>query len=219
MDGMLYRGECATSNAADECNPGGCVNNVFEKLTKVTLAGDASKTYVLQLHVYGVVELRKGYTGGTRRQGSSGNAESMKDFWYEGGTFEASNYNVYALHVTPAVPGVPNAVDNTNHYFLNARDGSNEGHEVWELNYDAEIRVQGGSDLEFQAYDSNCTQIQNVGSAARPSQGSGPSGALVVDLDSADPAPVDFAQPLSTGGLNGQWIYIDIVSVAEATDL
>lgn len=218
MDGMLYRGECASSDAADECYPGGCVDNVFESVTNVTVAGDESKTYALELHVYGVVELRKGYTGGVRRQGSAGNEQSMKDFWYEGGNFEQSNYNVYSLRVTPAVPGVPNPVDNGNYYFLNARDTSNEGHEVWELNYTAEILAQGGSELTFQAYDSNCTQIQNVGSAARPARGTGPGGALVVqDLDAAEPPPVDFEQPLSNDGLNGQWIYIDILSVSEVS--
>lgn len=214
MDGLLYKGECATSAAADECSPGGCVENVFEQKTSVTLGGDPNAVYDVLLHVYGVVELRKGYTGGTRRQGTSGNAQSSKDFWYEGGNFEPGNYNVYSLRVTPAVDGVPNASDDGNNYFLNARDESNEGHEVWELNYAASIPALGGSKLEFRAYDQNCTQIQNVGSAARPAQGSGPGGALVVDLAMADPQPMNFAQPLSTNGDNGQWIYVDVVSVA-----
>lgn len=215
MDGLLYKGDCATSDAADECYPAGCVDGVFEQNTKVTLAGDPLVTYEIQLHVYGVVELRKGYSGGTRRQGTTGNAQSAKDFWYEGGSFQPGNYNVYTLRVTPAVAGVPNAADNGNNYFLNARDDSNEGHEVWELNYTAAIRAQGGSELAFRAYDQNCTQIQNVGSSARPSRGDGADGALVVTLSSAEPAPVDFVQPLHASGGNGQWVYIDVLSVSE----
>lgn len=216
MDGLLYKGECAASDAADECNPGGCVNGVFEQKTKVTLGGDPNTIFELELHVYGVVELRKGYSGGTRRQGATGNAQSTKDFWYEGGSAQPGNYNVYSLRVTPAVAGVANAADNGNNYFLNARDESNEGHEVWELNYTAKVLAKGGSELEFRAYDQNCTQIQNVGSAARPTQGTGTNGALVVDLTGADPAPADFAQPLSTNGRNGQWVYVDVLGVVEA---
>lgn len=217
MEGLLYKGECASSEAADECHPGGCVNNELEQKTTVTLQGDQDVVYELMLHVYGVVELRKGYTGGARRQGTTSNAQSNKDFWYEGGAFQAGNYNVYSLRVTPAVEGVPNAADDGNNYFLNARDESNEGHEVWALDYTATVRAKGGSQLEFRAYDSNCTQIQNVGSAARPSQGTGPGGALVVDLGNADPAPDGFSQPLQTDGRNGQWIYIDVVGVEPAS--
>jgi hypothetical protein len=216
LDGLLYQGGCATSDAADECYPAGCIDGIFEQRTKVVLAGDPLVTYELEIHVYGVVELRKGYNGGTRHRGSTSNAESGKDFWYAGGTFEPGNYNVYELRVAPAVTGVPNAVENGNNYFLNARDESNEGHEVWELNYTATVLAVGGSELEFRAYDQNCTQIQNVGSAARPSRGTGANGALVVDLESADPVPADFTQPLNGSGGNGQWIYIDVLNVAEA---
>lgn len=215
MDGLLYKGDCATSKAADECYPAGCINDVFEQKSTVTLGGDPRVTYELKIHVYGVVELRKGYGGGTRRQGTTGNAQSAKDFWYEGGSFQPGNYNVYALRVTPAVAGVPNAADDGNNYFLNARDESNEGHEVWELNYTASVMARGGSELEFRAYDQNCTQIQNVGSSARPSRGSGPNGELIVEVGAAAPSPVDFEQPLHGSGGNGQWVYIDVLSVAE----
>lgn len=216
LEGLLFKGECATGEVADECHPAGCVDNVFEQKTSVTLGGDADTVYALELHVYGVVEVRKGYVGGARRRGTTSNADSERDFWYEGGHAEPGNYNVYSLRVTPAVPDVPNADAGGNNYFLNARDESNEGHEVWALDYTATIHAAGGSELEFRAYDQNCTQIQNVGSAARPTRGTGPDGALVVDaVASAEPAPMDFAQPLSTNGRNGQWIYIDVLSVAE----
>jgi hypothetical protein len=216
LEGLLFKGECATGEVADECHPGGCVDNVFEQKTSVTLGGDVTTVYALEIHVYGVVEVRKGYVGGARRRGTTSNAESERDFWYEGGHAESGNYNVYSLRVTPAVPDVPNADAGGNNYFLNARDESNEGHEVWALDYTATIHALGGSEVEFRAYDQNCTQIQNVGSSARPTRGSGTDGALVVDaVSSADPPPAGFAQPLSTNGRNGQWIYIDVLSVSE----
>jgi hypothetical protein len=219
LDGFLYRGPCNGSGAADECITTGCMGGMPDQGGKVdlktefTLGGDPDTTYEIELHVYGVVELHKEYSGGVRRKGNASNTESMKDFWYEGGS-AADGYNVYALRVTPAVDGVENAATGGNNYFLNARDGSGNGHEVWELNYDATILANGGSKVEFRAYDPNCIQIQNVGMSARPMAGTGPGGALMIDLGEADPAPPgDFAQPLTAGDGNGQWIYVDVTSV------
>ena len=48
---------------------------------------------------------------------------------------------------------------------------------------------------------------------ARPS-GDGPGGSIVIDdVNSADPAPSGFVQPLSTDGRNGQWVFIDVLDV------
>jgi hypothetical protein len=117
------------------------------------------------------------------------------------------------LRVTPAVDGVANPASGGNNYFLNARDGSNETHEVWEINTEAVVPVKGGGSIEFTAYDPNCLQIMNNAETARPS-GSGPNGAIIVDLHQATPAPAGFTQPLSTNGRNGQWVYVDVVAVA-----
>jgi hypothetical protein len=180
---------------------------------KFAVGGVSTKTYSVTLHIYGVVELRADYKGGERRQAASNNASSRRDFWYSGGAYTAgAGYNVYQLRVTPAVDGVANPASGGNNYFLNARDASNEAHEVWEINTEAVVPVKGGGSIEFTAYDPNCMQIMNNSETARPS-GTGPNGSIVVDLREAKPAPASFTQPLSTNGRNGQWIYVDIVAV------
>jgi len=214
LDGYLYRGECNGGNASFECPLSGCTGNVFDEHTMFTAAGDSGTIYDVTIHVYGVVELRSDYAGGERRQGAATNANSNKDFWYAGGAYTpGAGYNVYGLRVTPAVAGVENIDADGNNYFLNARDASGEGHEVWELNYEATFPVAAGGSVEFSAYDPNCLQIMNNSETARPS-GDGPDGSIVVpDVETADPPPADFEQPLSTGGRTGQWVFIDVVEV------
>ncbi len=48
----------------------------------------------------------------------------------------------------------------------------------------------------------------NAETARANGSGTGPNGALVVDLDAVSPAPGGVDQPLSTGGRTGQWILI-----------
>lgn len=214
LDGYLYTGECAGGTASFECPMAGCSGNVFTKHAKFAVGGVATETYSVTLHIYGVVELRADYKGGQRRQATSSNASSRRDFWYSGGAYTAgAGYNVYQLRVTPAVDGIASPAAGGNNYFLNARDGSNEAHEVWEINTEAVVPVKGGGSIEFTAYDPNCLQIMNNAETARPT-GSGPSGSIVVDLHEAKPAPVGFTQPLSTNGRNGQWVYLDVVAVS-----
>jgi len=216
LDGHLYLGSCSGGTASFECPLSGCTGGVLDSRSSFVLAGDPGTVYDLTLHIYGVVELRSDYHGGMRRSGSSSNAQSGKDFWYAGGTFtEGDGYNAYRLRVTPPVSGVANADADANNYFLNARDTTAEGHEVWELNYEATVPVQGGGSIEFRAYDPNCLQIMNNQETARPSgSGTGTNGSLVVALDAADPPPESaFVQPPTTGGRAGQWIFVDVVAV------
>lgn len=215
LDGFLYRGSCNGGSASFECPLSGCSNGEFRLSKSFTLGGSPDSNYEVALHVYGVTELRSDYEGGTRRQASASNAQSEHDFWYEGGSYTpGAGYNVYGLRVTPAVTSVADAVDGGNNYFLNARDNSAEGHEVWELNYTAKLVARGGSTVEFTAYDPNCLQIMNNRETAKPSAGSGTNGAIVVSgLDQAEPPPDDFEQPLSTNNRNGQWVFIDVTGV------
>ncbi|HEX2732260.1 MAG TPA: hypothetical protein VHM70_11655 [Polyangiaceae bacterium] len=216
LDGYLYRGECDGGSASFECPLRGCSNGVLQVSEMFTLGGNEDAVYDVSIHVYGVVELRHDYQGGARRQGGASNQESKQDFWYEGGSYTpGAGYNVYGLRVTPAVEGVAAADGDGNNYFLNARDGSNEGHEVWVLDYEAKLRALGGGSIEFTAYDPNCLQIMNNQETARPMAGTGTDGALVVDLSAASPSPSDFEQPLSTAGRQGQWVYIDVLDVVE----
>lgn len=215
LDGFLYRGECNGGNASFECPVMGCSGGVLDAKSNFTIGGAEGSFYEVTLHVYGVVELRADYKGGTRRQGTKSNAQSNQDFLYEGGSYTpGAGYNVYGLTVSPAVPNVP-ATGGANHYFLNARDSSPEGHEVYALDYEVKIPVGAQSQVTFQAYDPNCLQIMNNSETVRPQgSGTGPNGSLVLSqVEQAEPPPMDFMQPLSTGGRTGQWIFVDVVEV------
>ncbi len=211
MDGFLYEGECDGGSASFECPMKGCDGGVLMQATSFAVGGQPDTVYELELHVYGVVELRSDYTGGTRRQGMASNAESSGDFWYDGGSYTpGAGYNVYSLTVTPGVGD-----GDSDSYFLNARDRSAEGHEVWELDFEASVRVAGGGSIEFLAYDPNCLQIMNNSETARPAAGSGPNGAIIsTSVEMADPSPDGLEQPVASDGRAGQWIYIDVVNVS-----
>jgi hypothetical protein len=194
----------------------GCTGDVFKEDAEFTVAGEDGVVYDVTLHVYGVVELRSDYQGGMRRKGTTGNTQSSGDFFYEGGSYTpGAGYNVYGVRVTPAVEGPPET-DGGNNYFLNARDPSPEGHEVYELDFEATIPVMAGGTVTFSAYDPNCLQIMNNAETVRPmGTGTGPNGALVIDelASTEPPPPSDFNQPLETNGRTGQWIYLDVTNV------
>jgi len=217
LDGYLYKGACDGGNASFECPLSACQGGVFTEDVDFAVSGDEGKIYEITMHIYGVVELRDDYTGGMRRQGNTSNNESMADFWYTGGKYTpGAGYNVYGLRVEPAVDGEP-VTDNGNNYFLNARDSSPEGHEVYKLDYEVTIPVPAGGKVSFKAYDPNCLQIMNNEETVRPNgSGTGPNGSIVIsEVDSAMPSPDGFVQPLSSGNnRTGQWIFIDVTQVA-----
>lgn len=218
FDGYLYKGACEGGTASFECPLQGCQNGVLDKKVEFNVGGETGKTYELTVHVYGVAELRSDYAGGTRRQGQTSNNASMGDFFYTGGSYTPGmGYNVYGVRVEPAVDGAAET-DGGNNYFLNARDGSGEGHEVYKLDYEMVIPVPADGKVTFQAYDPNCLQIMNNQETVRPmSSGTGPNGSIVIsEVDDADPAPDGFMQPLSTGNnRTGQWLFFDVTAVEE----
>ena len=110
--------------------------------------------------------------------------------------------------MTPKVDGAPND------YFLNARNGTGEGHESWGLNSTATFPVTGGGQLNFKIFDSNCRQIMNSG----PGTGSSTCAApRTIDIGAADPKPANFTQPYVGGApggkATGQWVLIDVTAV------
>jgi hypothetical protein len=188
---------------------------VLDETAEFDVTGENGAVYDLTVHVYGVVELRHDYVGGMRRQGTTANDQSADDFLYTGGSYTPGDgYNVYSLRVEPAVSGAPDT-NGGNNYFLNARDPSGEGHEVYKLDFEVTIPVNAGGKVIFQAYDPNCLQIMNNAETVRPQgSGTGPNGAIVIDaVDSAMPPPQNFMQPLSNGGRTGQWVFVDVVDV------
>ncbi len=219
LDGHLYEGHCKEGQSPSyECDIAACGGNTpLNAVEEFNVSGEQGTIYDVTVQVYGVVELRHGYNGGTRRQGGTSNEQSMGDFLYEGGSYDPNGgYNVYALRVEPAVEGVPAPDQDGNNYFLNARDATGEGHEVFRVDNQMTIPVPAGGKVSFIAYDSNCIQIKNNAETVRPqNSGTGTDGALVVDeVSSAMPPPEGFMQPLSTqDGKKGQWLFFDVTKV------
>lgn len=211
LDGFLYTGECREGVGSEECALN-CAGSSLTERAPFAIEGEEHTVYDVTLHVYGVVELRHDYSGGTRRQGDLDNAASERDFWYDGGSYTPEDgFNVYGLRVTPPVEGVHVVDAGGNNYFLNARDASDDAQEVWELNYDATFPVPGGGSLSFTAYSPHCRQVINAAETARPS---GNDPIVVPDVEQADPPPIGFEQPFVTNGLGGQWIFFDVVRIA-----
>ena len=219
LDGFLFIAPCGDGGTGYDClnsavvpapqNSPACQNQQPKNTTvDFAIGGESGKVYDVTVHVYGVVEA-KNYNGGTRRDGNNLNASATGgDFWYTGGTAPNSTYNTYELHVTPKVDGA------ANDYFLNSRNGSNEGHESWGLNYTATFPVTGGGKLNFRVYDSNCRQIMNCGPGTGSSTCKAPR---TIDLAATDPKPpASFTQPYVGGapaGAYGQWVFIDVTNV------
>jgi hypothetical protein len=220
LDGFLFVAPCGDGGTGYDClnsaavpapqNSPACQNQQQKNTTiDFPIGGETGKIYDVTVHVYGVVEA-KNYQGGTRRDGNNMNASATGgDFWYTGGTAPNSTYNTFEFHVTPKVDGA------ANDYFLNSRNGSNEGHETWALNYTATFPVTGGGKLNFRIYDSNCRQLMNCGPGTGSSTCTAPRQ---LDLSATDPKPpASFTQPFVGGAPNnatGQWVFIDVTAVA-----
>ncbi|MDF3066227.1 MAG: hypothetical protein K0R38_1828 [Polyangiaceae bacterium] len=219
LDGFLFIAPCGDGGTGFDClnstavpapqNSPTCQNQQTKNTTvDFAIGGEAGKVYDVTVHVYGVVE-SKNYQGGMRRDGNNMNASATGgDFWYTGGTAPNSTYNTYELHVTPKVEGAPND------YYLNSRNGTNEGHESWALNYTATFPVTGGGKVNFRVFDSNCRQIMNCGPGTGSSNCAAPRQ---LDLSATDPKPPgSFTQPFVGGapnGATGQWVFFDVTSV------
>lgn len=207
LDGFLFTARCGDGgtgydclNSVNTCSDG----QPTEFRRDFAVAGDPAKIYDVTVRVRGVVELKL-YSNDVRAAGTASNADSEPNFFAAGGTIPTTTYNTYELNVTPNVPGA------ANHYWLNSRDDTNEDHESWPLNYEATFPVQGGGNVNYRVFDTNCRQIMNCG----PGNGSSTCRQpRTVDLSNADPPVANFAQPFQgPAGAFGQWVHIDVVSV------
>jgi hypothetical protein len=118
----------------------------------------------------------------------SGGSGSGNHF-YVGGIPEPSNFNVYSLTVSSPAQT----------YFLNSADGSEEKYVVFALNHNKVIRVAGGATVKLGVEDPDCSEVRNCQS---------PTGTCTpFVIAGIAPAP---------SGFNGQFVQIDVVSVAIA---
>ena len=82
------------------------------------------------------------------------------------------------------------------------------------IDYTKTIRVPGGGTITFRIADSDCKMIMNCG----PAMGTMCAAPRTVSLAGASPAaPASFVQPFQgPAGAYGQWVFIDVTSVAVA---
>jgi hypothetical protein len=220
FDGALALFPCngGQSNHFD-CPNVGCTNGALTN-TKNSwkLGGDPSKVYTLTFHVYGISEVYY-YNGGTRAAGNDSILNNKNlfitggDLWpgLNGDKTNGADYNSMQLIVTPPVQGEANTYGlNSVIKSENAHDSTTTQHLTFPLDYTASIKVMGGGTITMKVYDSNCTMVQNCGTAT--SDCSKPRTIDAVQ-STMPPPPSSFMQPYSVGGTHGQWIYIDVTDV------
>lgn len=213
LDGFLFEAPCSDAGTDYDCANSECtVENQRTDDIDFPIGGDPGTVYAVEFRVRGVVEARN-YSNCSRDAGDTMDAsEQGGDFWCSGGSPGAvSDYNEYTLEVTDGqVDGQPTF------YAFNARNGTSHEHESWALDYTKTVQVQGGGNLHFRQYDSNCRQIKNCGPGNAGASNCA-AVARVLNLSENDPAPpASFTQPYLGGapaGGYGQFIIIDVLSV------
>jgi hypothetical protein len=146
-----------------------CTAAIDKPVKTATLGGDPAKQYDVTLHFRGVVE-QQAYADGRAEQ-----------LWYIGGRSDNGNFNIYELQTS-----APQQV-----FFLNA--GKAGITNVWPLDYQKTIRVQGGATVTLSADAQDGRLIANVDANHKP--------VIVPDVP---PAPQPF---------DGQFIQMDVVAV------
>jgi hypothetical protein len=226
IDGFYWEATCGGSAAkARECSLAGTKQSGADWETTgvtnenlFTVNGVEGQKYVLTLDIRGVVGTRC-YQGGQRRSADPVNAAGANDALYVGGTPGGEGWwNTFEVHVE-----APAMSNDANDYYLNAFEQTydNQDYEkcnspsTYEVNYQFELAVMGDSTVRFRLHDYNGNAIQNCGSGADTE----PCAPRSVDMTGVTPAPT-VAQPVNNQPVSGtyypQWIYIDVVSVAEA---
>jgi hypothetical protein len=221
LDGLLYEAPCKSSST-DDCDVVGyrldggsitaCVVGNNDAVVDHDVGGISGQTYDVTLHVYGIVE-PKDYgplvtrEAGTTRPDVAANP-SLPAPWAtapSGHLPRTSDYNTYEVRVSDPA-GTEVAV-----YYLNS-NYNDENHYTFALSYERTIAAIGGGTIRFRAFDDNCRIIKNCGTGGSPCV----SKARSVDISAANPQPTALSQPgLGTDpGNSGQWLLIDVVSVA-----
>jgi hypothetical protein len=235
-DGALVQYACGASSSAYDCQQPtaascqvaagtGAVPTPISPSngapTKWTMGGDPNVAYAVTFRIRGIVEV-KYYPGGSRPANASV-LTVPRNLFQEGGavpppTSTATAYSTYELDVTPPVQGLPNQAAGrvADVYYLNSVVSAESPatfsatiHATFDVDYSATIKVMGGGKISFNVSDPNCIQIQNCGTDTQNC-----TTHRTVDLSGASPAAPAFAQPLTTGGAFGQWVFFDVTGVA-----
>lgn len=217
LDGALLTMPCngATLTGYSCVNVGCGATGGIATAKVFPIGGMANTIYEVTFRVRGVVEGYL-YQGGTRDQGMA-SPTSNPDFFHRGGQLlaegvDGATYNSYQLDVAPTVPGMP-ATYYLNSIPLSPVDPSVE-HLTFPIDYTKTIRVRGGGSVTFRSADNDCRMIMNCG----PTKTTMCAAPRTVSLAGASPAPpASFVQPFrNTDDAYGQWMFIDVTSVAVA---
>jgi hypothetical protein len=215
LDGFTSTYPCGGGDFTGyDCINTGCTNgNAKTVMRDFPVSGPAATTYELTFRVRGVVEA-KNYTTACMRRAGGGPMDATVmggDFLCTGGATQNSTYNEYSFTVSAgAVSGQPTF------YGLNSRNGSNESHESWALNYTFSLRVHGGGNIRFRMFDSNCRMITNCGPGTGSSTCNTTNGTRILTFAGADPMPSMLNQPYlgaATSAGPGQWLFIDVTTI------
>lgn len=188
LAGYRWEVPCKGMPGGDLCTWDG--TNLMKRMEVAkTFGGDPATVYDLRVRIRGVVE------GKTYRDGAGVDVKppGAAPVFLVGGApiLEAGHdYNVYAIMVA----------EPKQTYYLNAIRA--EGHLVWSLDYEATIKVKGGTTVTLASYDTNMIIIANTVASARTPTGGSNGKPLVVP--GVPPAPAPY---------NGQFIQLDVVSV------
>jgi hypothetical protein len=161
LDGFAFRMTCGKATGDRLCETSSerpCPRHSDPSLSGVrlvdetlTLGGEATTLYDIDLSVEGIVE-GKTYVGG---EDQSQTSELPADGFYVGGEPAVGNaYNVYLLRVT----------DPPRDYFLNsvaAPDDARLRRSVFPVRYAARIRARGGTEVRLVLADPNCHATRN----------------------------------------------------------
>jgi hypothetical protein len=217
LDGALITYPCGTGHSGFDCDNVGCSNGKVTHTQTFQIGGDSGSTYNLTFRVRGIVEAYN-YVGGTRDAGDASITKNP-DLFLRGGAAQpagasGSDYDVYELDVSPAVPNSPNT------YFLNSVTNAENPHTSgttlhlsFAIDYTKTIPVMGGGTITVKQYDSNCKSVMNCG----PVAGNSCAAPRKIDLSGASPAPSSFTQPYQMPtGAYPQWLFFDVTSVTKA---
>jgi hypothetical protein len=131
----------------------------------VTIGGTPGTFYNVTLRIHGMVEGKSYRNGGMDRDNSS---DLPADGLYTGGEpdNQSNGYNIYLIRTSSP----------DQDYFLNSIGTANDQrirHSVFEIDFEFDLRVEGGSTVQLVSADPNCSAIKNceepdVGTVCNP---------------------------------------------------
>jgi hypothetical protein len=182
---------------------------------KFTIAGTSSQSCTITLHVQGIVEPKKYFTGTNRCTTNFGTAyEGFVSGPANGGVNTgcypntSGNYNVYMMHVSDNTTVLGTTLTGTRYYWNGINKG--EAHFSYKIDYTTPtITIKGGQTLWMLADDSNQSAIKNCDTTS---------------IDQATTAAGGKCNPLTVSGLvtapgpaitqpyNGQFVVLHVAS-------